>query len=283
MTSAEPPDDDTPSGVIDTSVPEPNWEALLGKFMAEPVGSVRATTFHLGPWHSASRPVCVKCDDGVFRVIKGMQAGGRMLFNDQAVARLAQLIGAPVPKPAIVNLPAELIALEPRLAHMPAGLCHGSEFYDGHSDRQTVAFESIPENRPRFARLAILYGWVHASDHQQIYPNAPPHLVLSVDHGHFIGDGGPSWAPDTLERRGPAHQDQIVTTGAKLSGEELRNACLMLQGVTAQQIAEAVAASPSGWGIALEDRTAFARYLWRRRSELISSLIPAAAAVSLGA
>jgi hypothetical protein len=199
---------------------EPEWAALIAA--APQAVVVEATIYHRGPWNSISRPVCVQCADKQFRVIKRPlppNVSGCLLFTDQVVARLAQLIGAPVPEPAIVRLSPALIGLEKNLSHLTAGLCHGSLFLDGHSDRAPVLHIGAPENRTRFARLAVLYGWVYASDHQQIYPTASPHLVLSVDHGHFIGGGSTSVA---LGGRGQATSfrsgavDKFRTPGAPL-------------------------------------------------------------------
>jgi hypothetical protein len=193
-----------------------------------------------------------------------------MLFNDQVVARLAQKLRAPVPPPAIVDLPQELIDIEPNIRHMPAGLCHGSTFLDAHSDRQGVGNATVPENRARFASLAILYGWAYATDHQQIYPNAPPFLVSSVDHGHFIGNG-PNWTPDLLASRPPAGADQLIATQASLTADELRQAAAPLAEVLLEDVAAAIAAAPDEWGIPMEHRVALAKYLWKRRGDLLAA------------
>lgn len=244
-----------------------DWEALLQAAAATP--KAEAMTFHKGPWASASRPVCMKCEDGIFRVLKGQQAGGRMLFNDQVIARLAQRLGAPVPQPAIVSLSAQLVAAEPRLAHMRPGLCHGLAFLDDHSDRMGITGTDHPPNRDRFARLAVLYGWAHASDHQQIYPNHPPPLVWSVDHGHFVGPGDHNWTVDLIGNRGPAAIDQNLANGAALKLEELVPAVQTLAEVTAYDLAGAIACAPNDWGVAAAERVAFASYMWKRRQDIL--------------
>lgn len=252
---------------------DPDWSVLIASAASLPLEVPKAKTFHKGPWASASKPVCVKCSDGIFRVLKGRQAGGRMLFNDQVVARLAQKIGAPVPKPAIVDLPKVLVDAEPSLKHMTDGLCHGSEFLDGHSDRQGVAHHKLDANRSRFALLAILYGWMYATDHQQIYPNTQPHLVVSVDHGHFIGDG-PEWTPTVLEQRPVAQPDGVIVAGASLTRGELSAAARCLTAVAPEDIARSIAAAPDVWGVPMTDRLSCAQYIWRRRNELLAIYPP---------
>jgi hypothetical protein len=258
---------------------DPDWTALItAALAARPPITITAQTFHLGPWASASRPVCVKCSDGEFRVLKGMQAGGRMLFNDQVIARLAQSLGAPVPIPEIVELTQAFIDANASVKHMPAGPCHASAYLDKHSDRQGLAHFSLDANRPRFASLAILYGWAFASDHQQIYPNDPPFIVWSVDHGHFVGPGNPNWTPDLLSTRPTAHADQLITAGTSMKNDELVAAAKPLDRLTSKDMADAVAAPPDAWNVPPVDRIAFAAYMWKRRGELLSAYAQALSA-----
>jgi len=268
------------SGPTETApAAEPDWSKLIGA-APRPEAVAAAQTFHKA-WGSASKPVCVKCSDGIYRVLKAKiddKDSGRGCFNDQVIARLAQKLGAPVPPPSIVILPKVLVDAEPNLKHMPPGPCHASEFRDHHSDRMGVANTGLKENRPRFASLAVLYGWMHASDHQVIYPNDPPPLVLSVDHGHFIGNGSPAWTPEMITARPYASADQTIVTGASLTQEELVEACKPLATITAEEIAEAVGAPPEEWGVSTEHRVALAKYLWKRRTELLTSYAAAPAA-----
>ncbi len=145
-----------------------------------------AQTF-MAAWGSASKPICVTCADGVHRVLKGRlkQPGTRhrSLFNDQVIGRLGNKLGGPVPAVSLVNLSQQFIDTNPRAQHIFAGICHATEFRDKYSDRVSIFHTTVKENRPRYAALAIMYGWAHANDHQSIYPNDPPPIVLSVDTG----------------------------------------------------------------------------------------------------
>src|SRR4051794_7290268 len=158
-----------------------DWRALIAAKLAQPRRVARAETY-LTKWESFSMPVLVECDDRQEYVIKGRQIG-RAVVNEHVVARLGHALGAPVGEPAFVDVPAELIALESELRHIPPGIAHGSPFLRDCSDRLWIEHTGAPENRERFARLAVLYGWMHAGDRQLIYANAAPHLVHSVDHG----------------------------------------------------------------------------------------------------
>jgi hypothetical protein len=190
-------------------------------------------------------------------------------INEQIVACLATFLAAPVPRAVLINVPAELIVAEPQLAGYVPGLAHGSTFLSDASERMGLAYSSVPENLPRFARLALLYSLVGAQDHQFIYENAPPRLVHSVDHGHFF-PGGPGWTVASLKGAPPAVLDPVFA-GIGF-GKELRGARDDLASISPQRIAMATAAPPEQWKIPMDERVALARYLVKRRDELLAIL-----------
>lgn len=228
---------------------------------------VHARTF-LRDFHTYSHPVVLACDDGREYVIKGRQAG-RAIVNDQVIGRLGLVIGAPVGIVTLVNVPQELIAVEPSMQHMPSGVSHGCLWIPGCTERAWLEHALQPENRSRFALLAVLYGWVYASDHQVIYENMPPHLVHSVDHGHFL-PGGPNWTVAGLWAAAAARPEGIIVQGCGLTAIDMRSACQELRKATDPVIAEAVAVPPDDWGMIMDERIALAEYLARRRDELLA-------------
>jgi hypothetical protein len=160
------------------------WARLIADAADHLEPPIRAETF-VKKFATASQPVVLACDDGADYVVKGAQAG-RMIVIDQIVARVGDAVGAPVGEPALVDVPATLIAAEPEMAHMAAGIAHGSRWIPNCTDQTGFAHTLVAENRDRFARIAWLYGWVVASDHQFIYSNDAPQIVYTVDHGHFF-------------------------------------------------------------------------------------------------
>jgi hypothetical protein len=226
-----------------------------------------AQTF-MQAYSTASKPVLVRCDDGREYVVKGSQAG-RMLVNDHLVAKLGALLGAPVPEAEIVALTQDLIAAQAEMSHMTAGLAHGSRFIPNCHDGGQHA---TPENRERFARLAVLFGLAGASDHQYLHQNNPPHLVYSVDHGHFF-PGGPEWTAQSLEQTGPAVADDSVVQAYQVTPEELAGAAVALEQITDDAIVEIVGSLPSTWGVDEDDRLAMVAYLIRRREEMKAACV----------
>jgi HipA-like kinase len=242
-----------------------DWMQLL----ADAVGpaTVRAHTF-IKDWPTASHPVLLRCDDNMDYVVKGRRAG-RMVVNDQVIGRLGKGVNAPVGSPALVEVPQELIDAEPQMAHLVAGVAHATAFLKDCSER--LAYEHATElvNRPRFASLALLFGWVQAGDHQFIYENASPHLVHSVDHGHFFPNG-PDWTIASLAGAPAPAPDAGVVSSAGLHDADLDAAGASFLGVSNEQIAAAVAAPPDDWGLADNERVELAGYLARRRDILFS-------------
>lgn len=247
------------------------WERLIAEAATHRPAPVMARTFRK-KWSGFSNTVLLLCYDEHEYAVKGRQAG-RGIVNDQVVARLGEALGAPVAPAALVTISDELIAAEPELGHMPAGVCHGTQLIEAcrDSDKAGFLYTDVPENRSRFALLAVLYGWAGCfQDHQFVYPGAPPHLVYSVDHGHFF-PSGPNWSIADLAATGPAVVDQAITTGANMSAGEIARASSCLRGISNEAIAAAVATPPDEWQFALAERVALATYLAERRDALLQA------------
>lgn len=229
-----------------------------------------AETYHQR-WESDSKPVLVTASDGVDYVVKGIHKG-RVLVNDRVVGLLGALLDAPVGTVALIDVPQELIAMEPEMSHMSPGVSHGTVFLRGCGDRESVA-HATGDNRERFARLAVLYGWVFASDHQVIYENVPPHTVHSVDHGHFF-PGGPPWTEASLAGASPPEADQVLVSQAHLTQDELRAALPQLEAVTDDDLVEIVGGVPTAWGLTIPESVTLVSYLQGRRAQLCQQLRP---------
>ena len=253
---------DAPKGILQ----------LITDGFGQRAAPVTAHTF-LQVWPSFSKPVALLCDDGQKYVVKALQASriemGRVLVNDQVVARLGALVSAPVPHVALVNVPAELLAAQPEMAHMSPGIAHGSQLIENVTERAGLVHTNVPENRGRFARLSVLYGWTAAADHQFVYQKTDPHLVHSVDHGHFFGNG-PTWTEATLLGCPAAQLDATIGPACNLTAEERDEALRELTTFASPEIACAVALPPDSWGITMAERLALVEFLVRRRDQLLA-------------
>ena len=146
-------------------VEPPDWSQLISTAAATRPFPIRAHTYRKISYGSASRPVVLACDDGHDYVVKGRQ-NGRMIVNEQIVGALGRFLSAPVPPVCIVDVPGELIQMDPgSLGHLQVGTSHGSRLEVGCTDKQWIAYHDVSENRPRFAAIAVLYGWIPSGDH----------------------------------------------------------------------------------------------------------------------
>lgn len=227
----------------------------------------KAETFHRR-WPSYSRPVLVTCDDGKKYVLKGAHCG-KAIVNEQIVARLGFLLGAPVCPTLLIEIPEELCNIEPQMNDISPGLAHAINFIDDCSERAGIDHTGVAENRERFAHLEILYTWMHAGDHQLIYRTTPPHLVYSVDHGHFF-PGGPDWSVQTLASAAAILQYDQVFTVAAITRAERSNVLAKLTAITDTQIDEIVAGPPASWGIDLIERAALSAMIKSRKSQILA-------------
>lgn len=241
-----------------------NWDDYLRR--CPPLSSPPVAHTYLQTWNTATEPVQVECSDDRTYVIKGAQAG-RSLIADQVVGRLGRAMEAPVAEVGLVYVPELLVKMQPDMFHFSHGLAHACLWLPGCSDTGLVYV--CPENRFRYALLAVLYGWVEASDHQFLLADNPPRLVYSVDHGEFFPNGA-KWSVQDLLTDRNVEPDERLRLACGLTKDELKQAGNRLSALDEQQIAQAVAASPEEWGIALDSRRALMDYLVRRRSAMLA-------------
>jgi hypothetical protein len=155
------------------------------------------------------------------------------------------------------------------MAHYVAGVAHGSRFIDDTTEREALSHTNQPQNRERFARLSVLFGWTHGSDQQFIYEKRAPHRVYSHDHGHFF-PGGPNWSAAQLAANPNADLDPALVQGCNLTVQEITEALARLQAVSLAQITDVVAAVPASWGILDPERAALTEFLVKRREALLT-------------
>jgi hypothetical protein len=254
------------------TVPNPDeWRALIAVKEAVPVEATDAHTYLRTRFSSASNPALMACTDGREYVVKSVANPQlqRAMANDQVMGRAAAAMNAPVPPVALVNVPQELINAQPELADFVAGISHGSNYMpDTSKTRQGFAHLAVPENRNRFASLAMFYGLAFVQhDHQFFYQDGTHH-VWSFDHGHFFPNG-PNWTIASLQAAPDAVPDGTIVVNCALSPIELAVAKPSLAAVTTDTIAMAIGAVPAAWGLSVAEKVELAIYLERRRDRLI--------------
>jgi hypothetical protein len=261
--------------------PKPtDWAELIQRAEGS-VRAVSAVTFLRRRTDTASNPVYLQCDDNKTYVVKPLRKDadqGRMLFNDQVIARLGALIGAAVPPVALVAIPQSLIDLNSHpqqgLGHCQAAMGHGSELIRDVSERidqfQHVADD---DNKERFTILGILHGWIGFSDRQFLYEITDPFRVSAVDHGHFF-PGGPNWTLASLANAIAPMVAADLVAACSLAPGDLHSACAALAKATDGEIGRILAIPPAEWGVKIDERIAVAKYLSARRDVLLKAYAP---------
>jgi hypothetical protein len=136
-----------------------------GQMTADEVPTVRAMEF-VRRMRGASQPCLLHCDNGASYVVKFQNNPQhvRVLANEMLASRLALLVGLPVPDPAFVQVPIELIERSPGLAlelgstRQPCapGLHFGSQF-PGVPGRSLV-LDFLPDRQlRRVSNLAAVF------------------------------------------------------------------------------------------------------------------------------
>ncbi len=240
----------------------------------------RVATRHGGGIPSATCPQKFVCDDNRLYAVKFKENGhgdGRGIFNEQVVALLGALLGAPVAFVALVQVPQALVDelnADKAPHHLnfdpDAGVHHGSRWEDNHSGR--AAIEHIDDNRERFGALDVLHAWTGCSgDQQWIYANEAPHAVLSTDHTTFF-PAGFGWESAKLEAEQANVAQDPAFSAINLTPSDRQGALQRLSNTAHVEIVSAVARPPLEWGVDRADRLALAEFLLARKDAVLHLL-----------
>ncbi|MBX3070856.1 MAG: hypothetical protein KF883_10190 [Thermomicrobiales bacterium] len=220
------------------------------------------------------------------------QLKARSVVNEQIAGRLGELLGAPTPSVLIVRVSPNRVRQELN-GRIWAGLHHASKHVESLLDREYKAADTkkwrttAPDaNYPRFAALAVLYGWTScAGDHQFHFEGTDKKRVWSIDNGMLLGNGKvkvgddpdskwwPDWDLNSLSARPPASLDQMIQRNVPFSNNDVRDVVSRLEMISPQQIASVVAAVPDDWYISCRERIGLAQYLHERRQTLVEQYL----------
>ncbi len=159
----------------------------------------------------ASQPRLLRCEDGGIYIVKfrNNPQHVRILANELLAARLALQIGLPVPEPAIVEVPSQLVARNPLLEFevgtrrepCAPGLQFGSRFPGVPS--QTLVVDFLPDRllgRVKDLGRVFLGGyvfdkWTCNCDGRQVIfyrsidEEGSAYSAALIDHGFCFNDG----------------------------------------------------------------------------------------------
>jgi hypothetical protein len=255
-----------------TSVPHGNaslqWSNMIAAHRTTDRLTVTAFAWIESFCNSYTQAVRLSCDDGNDYVVKGTLKSGRTIVTDHVLGQLGGRMGAPVGVVRRVYVPQDLIdGNKQEMGHIPAGLAHGSLYVTNCFPSIRLSYFNVPDNRSRFASIAVFYGWTHAGDRQFCYER-PNYLVHSFDHGHFLPNGA-LWDRGYLDAAPDPAPDPEILVPCAINASELSEAKVGLRNVDQNVIADVVASTPDGWGnVSMDDLESLADFLYRRCEQL---------------
>lgn len=257
------------------------------------VAQVRAVEF-IQRMRGASQPCLLRCDDGAAYIVKfrNNPQHVRILANELFAGRLAHLVGLPVPEPAIVDVPAELIRDNPSLEieagprHEPcaAGRQFGSQFPGVPS--QTFVVDFLPDRLLRrvndlvtvFLGALVFDKWTCNCDGRQtifyksVDQEGSSYSAFLIDHGFCFNDGDWNFPDSPIRGLYPRRLVYESVRGLQ-SFEPFLSKAENLEGAAIEKCVEEI---PEEW-CGGEPRQLFrlAEQLFERRRRLRQALIDA--------
>ena len=256
--------------------------------------TVRAVEF-VRRMRGASQPYLLRCADGENYVVKfrNNPQHVRVLANEMLAGRLAQLIGLPVPNPAFVEVPVELVSgnpllefeIGPRREPCAAGLQFGSRFPGAPGQTLVVDFlpdrllKSVVKNHPRVFLGAFVFDkWTCNCDGRQVifYRSADQegstYSAALIDHGFCFNDGDWNF-PDSPIRS--LYPRRLVYEGVR-SLNSFEPFLSKVENLEALELEDCVRGIPEEWcGEHPEMLMRLAERLFERRRRVRQALIDA--------
>lgn len=190
------------------------------------------------------------------------------LAVEQIVARVGELIGAPVCETSLIRIPAALAGTQLRHGFPPLqeGIAHASRALE-HADeagRPNLIDRAKDDNTRRHVGVYALYDWCFGSDPQWLYDRDNDRTTYSHDHGlYFPPHGMGGWTRQALiDHVGRANELRDARGG--LSAEAVKGTALALEAVTRDDLVKVLCSIPRSWPVPDRDLEALGWFLEMR-------------------
>jgi hypothetical protein len=198
--------------------------------------------------------------------------GERVTVTELIVAKVGELLEAPVCECSAVRLPPEIEGWEFRPGStIVAGLAHGSRSVTGVQEDRQLLYRDRDDNVRRHAGVLALYDWCWGGDDQWLYSEPEDRQLYSHDHGWYLPETGPTWSEPTLAARvDEAHTAGWPTDG--LNGDELGRLSASLRGLQREQLVTVLSEIPASWPVTNTELEAVGWFLERRAGAVADRL-----------
>lgn len=197
--------------------------------------------------------------------------GGKVIVSELVVSRAGELIGAPVCRVAVAEIPDGLAGWEFRSGRrIEAGLAPASMNVPDVTLSRSLEARDRDDNRWRHAGILALYDWCWGEDDQWLYAESNDREIHSHDHGHFF-PSGPRWTIDTLNGViGDAHQPRYALDG--LQPAHLGQLAKDLESIERETLAQIMNAVPAEWPAIDEELVGLGNFLEIRAPHVAARL-----------
>lgn len=202
----------------------------------------------------------------------GNPHGEQSLAHEWIVARLGQLINAPVCVPALINVASAVVhGLHANGTRFPSGVYFGSRMQSG-VETQAVDHVLDDGNPERFARLIALWELCLGQDPQYLYCHADDEQVWSLDHGMWFNSYEAPWTVHELTQWHSLRWDLPPGATSGISESELRAAAADVASIAESDVAVILSEVPLDWGVRDEELVALGQLILARRQAVSESL-----------
>lgn len=225
-------------------------------------------------------PVLAATDDGRRYWLKwpGNPHGNRSLVNELVVARIGELLGAPVRPARLVTVDGDLTEGFFAGGHsLPGGTYFGSELLTNVEETTEIVRVKRDGNAERLPRFLALWSLCLGQDLQLLYHLSKDDQVWSIDHGLWFDNYEADWNVDLLNSAVDEHwswPEDEKPIG--LDATALVAAADSLSNLTVETLARIVGEVPPEWGVPDVELRALATFVHSRR-DLIDSQLRASA------
>ena len=212
----------------------------------------------------------------------GNPHGAQSLVHEWVVARIGQLLGAPVCTPELVEVHSAVVHGQTgNGVPFPPGVYFGSRQQTG-VETQVVDHVRDDGNPHRFARLLALWELCLGQDAQYLYCHADEEQVWSLDHGMWFNSLESPWTPRELATWTDTRWDLPPGKLAGISGSELRDVAVSVSLITESDVTVILAEIPLDWNVRDDELQSLGEFILARRHVVARSLVARAGSAGMG-
>lgn len=205
----------------------------------------------------------------------GNPQGSRTLVAEVIAYGIGQLIGAPVPANALIEIPVTLDWEYTDAYRLRGGTGHGSRnVEDVVVAEEWGTYSRLDDNRRRQAMILALWDLCMGVDPQWLHQTTEDYSIWSFDHGFWLA-GESDWTIDSLKTIGTSAWQFDLDLGVASDGG-LREAADQLDALSLTAIQTVVGSVPLEWDTTTEELSELASILFLRAEGVAARLRHAA-------